>query len=144
MNYYTRFCFVLLLGFSATVGAEPVADGSNYWQCTTYDATNKQWLARSTYEKIAINVAFAACKKESTAPATCSATKNNCEQIVLGFSIKPMWVCTALDRMAQPWRSNLYSQRLDAALAARAYCRQNSAVPETCYINLVTCVNRNS
>ncbi len=118
--------------------AEQLANGA-YWQCTTFDASNKQWQAQSPYKKIALNVAFASCKKESTAPLSCKAPQTRCEQLIAGISIKPMWVCTALDRTAVPWRSDLYSQRDDAALAAKAYCREKSIVPETCYINLVTC-----
>jgi hypothetical protein len=54
-----------------------------------------------------------------------------------------MWQCTALDQTGEPWQSNFYSQRLDAALGAKAFCKEKSSVPDTCYINLVTCINKN-
>lgn len=53
-----------------------------------------------------------------------------------------MWRCTAIDITAQPWESNFYSNRDDAALAAQAYCKENSTLPATCYINMVTCANK--
>ncbi len=59
------------------------------------------------------------------------------------MSTTPMWICTALDFTAEPWQSNLYPHRDDAALAAKDYCKQNSNVPDTCYINMVTCRNLN-
>lgn len=143
MNSYLRVCVLLLLSLCSSVFAAPLALNGDYWQCTTSDASSKQWSAISIYQKISLNFAYALCKKESTVPATCRATKDNCEQFVRGVSIKPMWQCTALDMTAVPWRSNPYAQRDDAALAAKAYCRQKSVVPGTCYVNMVTCVNRN-
>lgn len=114
-----------------------------YWQCIVEDSANKQWTAKSPYQKIAINTAFAECKKESQYPASCKASKSNCEGFNLGKSTKPYWQCTALDLTAEPWKSNFYIQREDAALAAKAFCKANSTIPDTCYINLVTCRNIN-
>lgn len=145
MNYRACSCLILLLSLAASapsVYAEPMVNG-DYWQCTTHDETNKQWDAVSIYQKVALNFAFASCKKESVAPATCRTTQSNCEQFIQGASTKPMWKCLALDRTATPWRSDAYSQRYDAAFAARAYCQQKSTVPGTCYVNLVTCSNKN-
>lgn len=145
MNYHARSCLILLLSLAASassVYAESMVSG-DYWQCTTHDGTNKQWGAVSIYKKIALNFAFASCKKESVAPATCRTTQSNCEQFIQGVSIKPMWKCTALDRTATAWRSDAYSQRYDAAFGAKAYCQQKSRVPGTCYVNLITCSNKN-
>ncbi len=139
MNQGIGFCFVLLFSISAQGFA---ADG-NYWQCITHDASNKEWSSQSDYQKVALNYSFSACKKQSQLPTTCKATPDNCEQFIQGVSIKPMWSCLALDRQANPWRSDLYSQRYDAALGAKAYCQQKSSVPDTCYVNLVTCTNIN-
>lgn len=143
MNYYIPARYLLLLSLSASVCANPEAGSNNYWQCTTHDAGNKQWIARSVFQKIALNFAFASCKKQSQFPATCRTTRGNCEQFIQGISIKPMWKCTAIDSTATPWRSDLYSQRDDAALAAKAYCRQKSSVPGTCFVNMVTCFKSN-
>lgn len=144
MNYGSGFCCVLLFIMNSAIGqAASIIDENNYWQCTTNDAANKQWISKSNYKKIALNRSFSDCKKFSQSPMTCTVAQSTCEQFIQGVSIQPMWRCTALDRQAQIWRSALYSQRYDAALAAKAYCRQRSLVPETCYINLVTCTERN-
>ena len=116
----------------------------NYWQCTASDHNDKQWVARSEYERGATNKAFEGCKKESSLPTSCKVAKENCEEIVKGVSTRPMWQCTALDQMARPWRSSFYPQRDDAALGAKAYCQHNSKVPDSCYINLLTCKNMNA
>jgi hypothetical protein len=142
MNYRARSCLILLLSLTTTTYAEPIHSG-DYWQCTTHDGTNKQWGAVSIYKKIALNFAFASCKRESVAPATCRTTSGNCEQFIRGVSSKPMWECTALERTATPWKSDVYSQRYDAAFGAKAYCQQKSTVPGTCYVNLITCSNKN-
>lgn len=121
----------------------PNDEKGSYWKCVTYDKANKAWTAQSSYRKVAINVAFAACKKESQLPATCKTSISNCEGFINGVSTRPMWRCTAIDITAQPWESNFYSNRDDAALAAQAYCKENSTLPATCYINMVTCANKN-
>ena len=135
--------FLLLLNFSTTSFAESIAKNDNYWQCTTHDAASKEWSSQSIYEKIALNFAYAACKKNSQVPATCRTSRADCQRYIHGVNVTPMWQCTALDREALVWRSNLYPHREDAALAAEAYCKQKSPVPYTCYINLITCVNKN-
>lgn len=145
MNIYLKGLFFLsYLLLSQTVFAEHFDPNSNYWYCSASDAEDKEWTVTSGYELAAINKAFDACKKESRMPATCKVAKENCEVFVNGLSTRPMWRCTALDQTAQPWRSNVYSQRDDAALAAKAYCQDESSLPDTCYINLITCRNLNS
>ncbi|WP_298625970.1 hypothetical protein [uncultured Legionella sp.] len=136
--FYCLFIVLPVTGFTASANEE-----GSYWQCITRDKTDREWTARNSYQKVAINIAFDACKKESEFPASCKAAKSDCEGFYRGMSTKPLWRCTALDQTAEPWFSNFYSQRDDAALAARAYCRENSTVPDTCYINMVTCRNFN-
>jgi hypothetical protein len=139
MNHNIKY-YLLLLVFGCGTGiTAPFLTTSDYWICTTQDNANQQWSARSTYQKAALNLAFATCKKESKAPLTCKASIANCEGFNQGMSTKPMWQCTALDQTAMAWQSNFYSQRDDAALGAKAYCRAKSTVPDTCYINFVTC-----
>lgn len=141
-----HLCYSLTgLIFLVTTGhAAPVLTKNSYWQCITEDKTNKQWTARNAYQKMALNIAYEACKKESPYPLSCKTSQASCDPIVRGRSIKPMWLCTALDSSALPWSSNLYTQRDDAALAAKAYCRENSNIPETCYVNMITCRNVNA
>lgn len=116
---------------------------SSYWQCSAHDSTDKQWVAKSVYERAATNQAYDGCKKQSTNPTSCKIAKEFCEYFANGKSNRPMWQCTALDLMAKPWVSNTYSQRDDAAIAAKAYCQEQSSMPDTCYINLLTCKNLN-
>ncbi len=137
---YSCLCIFLLLPATGFTAAN---EEDTYWQCSTHDKVSKEWVARNTYQKVAINIAFEACKKESEFPGSCKASKSDCEGFYMGMSTKPLWRCTALDQTAVPWNSNYYTQRDDAALAAKAYCRENSTVPDTCYINMVTCRNFN-
>ncbi|ARG97545.1 hypothetical protein [Legionella micdadei] len=127
---------------STTVSAETL-EGS-FWRCTAFDGEDKEWTVDSSYEISAVNKAFEECKKQSKVPSSCKTAKEACEAFVNGKSTRPMWRCTALDQMAKTWLSNVYTHRDDAAIAAKAYCEQNSAFPDTCYINLMTCKNLNS
>jgi hypothetical protein len=116
-----------------------------YWQCIATDAENKQWSVNNNYQKVAFHLAFAACKKESLSPTSCKMSAYDC----LGFnqynSSSLKWQCTAFDQATEYWRSNFYSKPEDAALAAKAFCKSKSSLPETCYINLVTCItNKNT
>lgn len=113
-------------------------------QCTAYDAENKQWVVSSNYQLTSINRAFDICKKQSKVPASCKISKEDCEVFIDGMSTRPMWRCMALDQAAVSWFSNIYTHRDDAALAAKAYCRERSTLPETCYIHIFTCRNLNA
>ncbi|MBI2786166.1 MAG: hypothetical protein HYX60_07650 [Legionella longbeachae] len=143
MNRQIFYCFLILSGLSTSSIAEPLENNSNYWQCKAHDVKDTEWSSQSSYQKIALNLSYEQCKKNSPIPATCKTSRANCDQFIDGVNITPMWVCTALDREGLPWRSNLYPNREDAALAAQAYCKQKSPLPYTCYINLVTCMNKN-
>lgn len=123
-----------------TYGLAKPIDGS-YWKCTTKDRMNKQWTMQNSYQKMAFNLSFEACKKESASPESCVISSEDCEGFYLGKTTSPHWKCTALDRTAVAWQSNHYRMRDDAALAALAYCKNNSTVPYTCYVNMVTCFN---
>ena len=138
MINFRRYLFVITACVNTIAFAQPL---TSYWQCTTNDANNKLWIAKSIYQKAALNIAFANCKKQSTSPSSCKASVNDCEGFNQNMSIRPMWQCTALDESAESWRSNFYAQRDDAALGAKEFCKNKSTVPATCYINMVTCVN---
>lgn len=115
----------------------------SFWLCKAYDSDNNQWMVKSPYQQVAINQAYDGCKKKSKFPASCQAAKEFCDSYIKGVSTKPMWRCTALDHLASVWESDVYTQRDDAALGAKAYCEQNSGMPDTCYVNLLTCKNMN-
>ncbi len=131
------------LFISITAAANPGIDTNNYWECRAHDSTDKEWIARGTYDRVTINDAFSACKKQSASPSTCHAPKEACEVFINGRTTRPMWRCTSLDQLSKVWRSGIYNQRNDAALAAKAHCHQHSAMPDTCYINLLMCKNLN-
>ncbi len=141
-NQITAVLFSIL--FISPLSWANTMDSRDYWQCTTSDSEVKQWVGKSANQRIAANVAYDACKKQSRLPATCKAAKEACEHFINGMTNKPMWQCTALDQRAKPWVSNLYTNQDDAALAAKAYCQESSTIPGSCYINMVTCKNRNS
>ncbi|ARB91130.1 hypothetical protein [Legionella longbeachae] len=142
MNRYITYCFLILWGSSTSCFAVPVDLNGDYWQCTTHDATNTFWTSKSTYQKIALNFSYAKCKKNSKIPASCRTSKANCENFIAGVNVMPKWECTAFDKEAFVWTSNRYRHREDAALAALAYCKQKSPIPDTCYINLISCMNK--
>ena len=146
MNIYHNKYLVLtylLIPQLALAAANEIQNG-NYWQCASFDAENKEWKVKSSYELAAINKALDACKKQSKIPNSCKTARESCEVFTNGYSTRPMWRCKALDQMAKAWPSNVYSHRDDAAIAAKAYCQQGSSFPDTCYTNLMTCKNLNA
>jgi hypothetical protein len=143
MNKYGIYCFLILLSATGVSWAEPIDPKSTFWQCSIQDGAQLQWTSQSTYRKIALTLAYDACKKNSQSPASCRMRRIVCDHFIAGINISPMWRCAALDREANLWRSNLYPHREEAAMAAKAYCAHNSDIPRTCYVNLITCVNKN-
>lgn len=116
------------------------ADETSYWQCTTSDKSNKQWVIKNKYERAARGQSFDACKKQSPVPASC---ETDCEGFNHGVSTRPLWQCTALDQNAKAWISQTYAQRDDAEMNAKARCKTLSSIPDSCYLNTLTCVNLN-
>ncbi|MFI4919013.1 MAG: hypothetical protein ACHP65_05605 [Legionellales bacterium] len=143
MDYNRNYVLLTLFLLSTAAYTAPPDELSNFWQCVTLDADNKAWSAKKEYQKSALNIAFAACKKESRVPSTCKTSQSNCEAFNKGRSTSAMWQCTALDQNAMTWQSNYYSLRDNAALGAKAFCNEKSTVPDTCSINLLACVNAN-
>lgn len=139
--------FMLLLCIILPISAAHSARNNNYWQCTSNDASRNNWMAKSEFQRAAMSLAFALCKKESSMPATCKSSVALCQGFNQHSSVSQsntaMWRCTSLDEAAQAWRSTLYSSRDDAALGAKAFCKNQSSVPATCYTNLITCINMN-
>ena len=113
------------------------------WQCVTRDNSNEEWQGSGSYKRSALNHSFEACKKASKNPQTCKTADSACESYIDGLPTRAMWQCKALDQMAVLWVSNPYEKAEDAALAAKAYCQEKSAVPATCYVNLLMCKNLN-
>lgn len=67
MNKYIGYYFLLVLGISASSFAAPIIEG-DYWQCATHDANNTKWLSKNMYQKVALNLSYAACKKTARFP----------------------------------------------------------------------------
>ena len=138
----------LNLFFLLMILSNPIWANDDHWQCAAHDNQDKQWQAVSSYERVANNKAFEACKKESAVPASCKPTEDACDYIMNGKSsnLKPhqessssSWTCTALDQAAASWVGKTYNNKDDAALNAKTNCQEHSKVPDTCYINLLTC-----
>ncbi len=132
-----------LLGFLLTTFIFPNGAFADSWQCIAHDNTYQEWTVEANYQRGALNNAMGDCKKESTQPSSCVVAKEDCDLLVNGLSVRPLWQCSALDAMALSWKSNIYRKADDAALAAKAYCKENSAYPETCYLYLFMCKNLN-
>lgn len=129
---------LFLLSFGACANSQ-----NNYWQCSAEDKNHYQWTMKGQYEKEAINKAYDACKKQSQNPRSCKSAIALCDYYSDGHNTSPIWQCTALDKAAQKWESNVYKKPQDAALAAKAFCQSKSPIPDSCYINLLTCRDLN-
>jgi hypothetical protein len=142
MNFQIKLVFILaftvpIIGFTMPI------NNNAYWICKTHDNNHLEWTVKNLYKKVALNLSFEACKKQSKSPLTCKTSSNDCEGFENGKSTRPLWRCTALERGSGYWRSNYYANREDAAIAAKDYCKSQSNIPETCYVNLITCMNTN-
>ena len=133
-----RSGYILLL-----LAIAPCAYANEQWECSSHDSVSLQWVAKNDYQRVATTDAFDACKKQSAFPKTCKTEKDDCELFIDGVTTRPMWRCTALDQLSKVWRSKIYRHRDDAAMAAKSYCHHHSAMPDTCYINLLMCHNLN-
>lgn len=143
MQNYHKLLVLIIAFISTSAFGLSKSNSLNYWKCSIKDNENRVWTASNSYQKIAFNVAIDNCKKGSKVPASCMASKSTCVNYSNGINMTPMWECTAIDESAEPWVSNPNPQREEAALSAKAYCQENSQLPDTCYINLITCININ-
>ncbi len=139
-----KLLLVSIICYLIGVGNLAFSLSANYWQCLLVDADNKEWSAQGNYKLMALNRAFEACKKQSIIPNSCKISAANCEAFFQGKSTRSVWRCQALDRNGDSWFSNSYANKDDAALAAKAYCQDNSKIPETCYAFPFICRNLNS
>lgn len=140
MNYKFYFPLLLLVPF---LGFANVNEAQDYWVCKTRDNSDREWVVKNKYQKIALNISFDSCKKQSKKPMTCKTSNNSCEGFHLGLSTKPYWRCVAIDSKAAAWKSNYYPNKDDAYMAAKAYCKSKSKIPDTCYVHVLSCENIN-
>lgn len=138
-------CLCLGLLIALPSYADTVMRGHNsYWLCKAYDESNKQFMAQNSYQKVALNKAYDKCKSASKSPGTCRTATEYCESYVKGRAQQAFWQCTALDFLAQAWVSDGYNTLDEAAIGARKFCEQQSGLPDACYVNLLTCENKNN
>lgn len=137
------FFFIICLIVSQITHAKEA-----YWQCIAEDTTKKQWVGFAGFKKTAYQKALDSCKKYSILPQSCTQAETPClapfeasKQVKIGGIPSGFWICTALDRNGDTWGGS-HADRIKASLAARAYCRDKSSIPHTCYINTVTCRRR--
>ncbi|MCX7117431.1 MAG: hypothetical protein NTW94_05945 [Legionellales bacterium] len=135
-----------LLIFSSITNAEDAPTSNQTWTCVAHDVSNKQWVAKNTYQQIATTKALEACKQESRMPLSCKALKSSCDEtgeIAAGNgrdnAHQGYWQCVALDYAAKPFNGHSSPSREDAASLATNDCHEHSALPETCYLNFLTC-----
>lgn len=112
---------------------------ASLWYCTAQDNDHHQWEIQHPYRIAAMNRALEQCKKGSPIPKTCRIITKNCIAAGNEMVANRHWQCTAFDKAAMAWTSSFYPNRDDAALHANDTCKSNSSVPESCYINLVSC-----
>ena len=162
--------FLGVLGLSTTVYSQHEA---STWTCRATDAQHREWSVTSTYQLTAMKRAEEACKKQSQVPLSCEALKSSCEGVVedhepllkeekhpthatrpqakerkiIGIRSgrgKNLWQCMALDGGTSHWVNKPQRNALQAAFAALRACRQNSALPDTCYVYVFACRQRDA
>lgn len=141
--YRSNLLWLCLLYFvsSVAVADTVVAAPETAWKCSASDKENKHWTAQGNFERMAATNALDACKKLSQIPGTCRLDHEQCSST--GPQPKPAgrWRCSALDKTAALWIGKTFPVRDNAALGAKDYCQKKSGLPETCYVNLITCRN---
>lgn len=145
-----RLILLLLLCYTQHTLA---ASKPSYWECTAHDDTKQQWTAKNPYRLLANNHALDACKKQSHHPTSCVSLTKDCHysdhhelplKKLNSLTESSGWQCTALDRNANVWHNHTHPQQEAAALEAKSSCQRNSRIPDTCYVNLITCVRLES
>ncbi|MBA2710041.1 MAG: hypothetical protein H0U57_05580 [Tatlockia sp.] len=120
------------------------ASAESKWSCIAIDGQNRQWTVSSNYHKTSFNKSVDECKKRSNVPATCHVIKESCNMLVKQILVKPRWQCTAFDFHADKWIATSSRSPDKAALSAKGFCKLNSALPDSCYINVITCRTLNT
>ena len=134
-----------LLGMSVCINitfAEDISHTETPLRCTVSDSEGRGWTANSPYARVAINKAIEACKSESHDPRSCQAPIDSCQIAIQDIAPdKGLWQCSAMDLMAKTWINTPHPDRDEAAISAKINCQKYSGMPESCYINLMTCKN---
>lgn len=134
MKKFGVFCISII--FMQSIQAETI------WECSIADTNNMVWKFNNSYEKKALNIVLEGCKKQSKNPESCHKNNIICEEFVNGVSTTPLWICTALDAQANPWKGKTSTIKEDALFSAKSLCKTKSSVPETCYVYPLACINQ--
>lgn len=113
-----------------------------FFECQLSDDKNVLWKSTSVFEKKSLNTVLDHCKRESINPDSCLRKNIICQEFSNGINLRPLWECTALDANAKEWPGKADTTKDDAIFSAKAKCKSNSAVPETCYAYEVGCLNK--
>lgn len=141
-THFKAFICLIIFGMSLLGLIKPSAAEAT-WVCTARDANQVSWVITENYKRAGMAQALDACKKQSQVPGTCRMPESKCDSYVDGVLTTPMWQCTAIDFLAVPWRGAANTTPDRAALEAKLNCKENSSLPETCYLNYITCRNLN-
>jgi hypothetical protein len=139
MNSLSKLGFILIALPLLTCAASNSHEDS--WACKAHDEAHNEWTANNAYQKVALNRAFDDCKKQSESPTSCTISEGDCEGFLRGVRTKTLWRCTASDRATQSWKSNYYSNKEDAAQAAKDFCQKYSGLPESCFVSFAGCIS---
>ncbi|MCE3045753.1 hypothetical protein [Legionella sp. 16cNR16C] len=130
-------------GFVYQVHAAVFISYKEIWHCHAHDYTDQRFIALSSNEWTALRNAKLLCKSQSKQPKTCTISREDCDAMVNGVSVRPLWQCTAMDSLAHVWKSGIYRVADNAINGAKTRCYSHSAVPSTCHVNHLTCKNLN-
>ena len=133
---YILICLICLL-YNA-----PAFANANLWQCRAHDANNKTWTVTKAYQQMAINYAKQTCRKHSSQPDSCEVAKSWCDFLSRGKRHTSTWTCSAFDKNGGYWPGPIESDRERALSGAAAHCQRQSAVPDSCYVRIITCKNK--
>jgi hypothetical protein len=112
------------------------------WQCDAQDI-EKSFSSLGTTESSSMSNAMKLCKKTSKNPKTCDVSREYCDALVNGQSIRPWWQCKAMDTLGYTWIGSYYRVADNAILNAKSRCYSFSAIPLTCYTSFFTCKKLN-
>src|SRR5437016_5030264 len=73
------------------------------WHCDAHDYAEKSFIAFSNNEWSSLRDAMKLCKKESKNPKTCKVSREDCDALMNGLSIRPWWQCKAMDALGYVW-----------------------------------------
>jgi hypothetical protein len=139
--------WIVVISFSllfSPLHADLLASYREIWHCYAHDKTDKSFIALGSTEWSSLRTAMKLCKLESKTPKTCKVSREDCDALVNGVSVSPLWQCTALDTLGHAFEGGVYRVGDNAIYGAKNRCYSHSVVPATCYVYAFTCKNLNT